>query len=103
MRRPASRTEERAAITVPVCLIPPDDSPLSEVAHTENVSSRGARVIATSLWPTGKSALVRSTQGQFEWIARIVYCERLPDGKFAVGLQRFDSGTVCPSRVEPHT
>jgi len=92
MRHPASRTEERGAITVPVCLIPPDDSPLSEVAHTENVSSRGARVIASRLWQTGKSALVRSTQGEFEWTAHVVYCERLPDGKFAVGLQRSDSG-----------
>lgn len=88
MRLPADRTEERAAITVPVCLILPDNSPHSEIAHTENVSSHGARVIASKLWQTGKSALVRSAEGQFEWTGRVVYCERLPDGKFAVGLQR---------------
>jgi len=31
---------------------------------------------------------VRSEEGQFEWTGRVVYCELLPDGKFAVGLQR---------------
>lgn len=71
-----------------VCLIPPEDSPYSEIAHTENVSSHGARVIASKLWQAGKSALVRSEEGQFEWTGRVVYCERLPNGKFAVGLQR---------------
>jgi len=88
MRFRADRTEDRAAISVPVCLILPDNSPHAEIAHTENVSSHGARVIAGKFWQTEKSALVRSEEGQFEWTGRVVYCERLPDGKFAVGLQR---------------
>lgn len=88
MRLRAERTEDRAAINVPVCLVLPDSSPHSEIAHTENVSSHGARVIASNAWQTGKSAVVRSEEGQFEWTGRVVYCERLPDGKFAVGLQR---------------
>ena len=88
MRFPSDRIEGRAAITVRVCLILPDNSPQSEIARTENVSSHGARVIAGKLWQTGKSALVRSEEGQFEWTGRVVYCQRLPDGKFAVGLQR---------------
>jgi len=88
MRLPAGRMEDRAAINVPVRLIPPDNSPHTEFAHTENVSMHGARVIASELWHTGKSALVRSEAGQFEWTGRVVYCQRLPNGKFAVGLQR---------------
>jgi hypothetical protein len=88
MRVPTDRTEDRAAIAVAVCLILPDNSPHSEIGRTVNVSSHGARVIANQLWQTGKSALVRSEEGQFEWTGRVVYCERLPDGKFAVGLQR---------------
>ncbi|HEV2314357.1 MAG TPA: PilZ domain-containing protein [Candidatus Acidoferrales bacterium] len=88
MRFRADRTEDRAAISVPVCLIPPDNSPHSEFAHTENVSTHGARVMASKLWQAGKSALVRSEEGRFEWTGRVIYCERLPDGKFAVGLQR---------------
>ena len=88
MRLPAGRMEDRAAINVPVRLILPDNSPHSETAHTENVSTHGARVIAGKLWEVGKSALVRSEEGRFEWTGRVVYCERLPDDKFAVGLQR---------------
>ncbi len=89
MRFRADRTEDRAAISVAVCLIPPDNSRHSEFARTENVSTHGARVIAGKLWQTGKSALVRSEEGQFEWTGRVIYCEHLPDGKFAVGLQRW--------------
>lgn len=94
MRLPSGRTEDRAAVAVPVYLIPLNASPLSEVAHTEefvhteNVSPRGTRVIASKAWQMGKPALVRSAEGQFEWTGRVVYCERLPDGKFAVGLER---------------
>lgn len=88
MRLPADRTEDRAALTVSVCLTLLDNSSNSETAHTENVSPHGARVIASKLWQTGISALVRSEEGQFEWTGRVVYCQRLPDGKFAVGLQR---------------
>ena len=87
MRLRADRTEDRAALTVSVCLISSDNSP-SETAHTENVSSHGARVIASRPWQTGQSALVRSAEGQFEWTGRVVYCEHLPNGKFALGLQR---------------
>jgi PilZ domain-containing protein len=80
--------EDRAAINVPVRLIPADNLRQSEFSHTENVSIHGARVIASEPWQTGKSALVRSEEGQFEWTGRVVYCLRLPDGRFAMGLQR---------------
>ncbi|HEV2617484.1 MAG TPA: PilZ domain-containing protein [Candidatus Acidoferrales bacterium] len=88
MRPPAGRSEQRAQVAVTVRLIAQEDSSPWEMAHTENVSSRGARVVTMKVWQTGKSALVRSTEGQFEWIGRVVYCQRLPDGQFAVGLQR---------------
>jgi hypothetical protein len=31
--------------------------------------------------------MIRSVMGDLPTLARVVYCERLPDGHFAVGLQ----------------
>ncbi|MGH9727836.1 MAG: hypothetical protein ACRD4V_04505 [Candidatus Acidiferrales bacterium] len=51
-----------------VRLIAQEESSPWEMAHTENVSSRGARVIASRVWQAGKSVRVGSTEGHFEWL-----------------------------------
>jgi len=37
--------------------------------------------------------MIRSLRGDLQRLARVVYCQRLPDGHFAVGLQ-FQGGSV---------
>lgn len=70
----------------------PDKKTPPEIAHTENISSRGIRVITIGRWQRGERPVIRSLEGQFEWSACVVYCQRLEDGRFAIGLERCGPG-----------
>jgi len=55
---------------------------------TENVSARGALVVTESICAPGK--LLRfdaPEEGDLKLLARVVYCQRLEEKKFAVGLE----------------
>lgn len=56
-------------------------------AITENVSPRGARVISSSICAAGKAVLLDAPEKQLKVPARVVYCQRLQDERFAVGLE----------------
>jgi hypothetical protein len=83
---PTGRVEQRIAKTEVVELLHVDESPIVKVeAITENVSPQGARVITDSICASGK--LVRLDTEYLQLPARVVYCQRLEERKFAVGLQ----------------
>jgi hypothetical protein len=79
-------------MTLEVC--PQDEPYLREKILTENVSAHGARVFVERKLPPGQQVLVRSPKEGVRSEARVVYCERLPEGRFAVGLE-------LSSRLEP--
>lgn len=85
-RAPTARTERRIARAMAVELCPLGPSPAGEATFTENVSPRGARVVTRHGWKPEERLLLKSLQGDFRWQARVVYCERLPNNAFAVGL-----------------
>jgi hypothetical protein len=88
MRVPTGRLEQRIAKTEAVSLLHLDKSPLAKVeAFTENVSPRGARVITNSVCAPGKLVCLDALQERLKLTARVVYCQRLDEGKFALGLQ----------------
>lgn len=60
---------------------------IDDTAWIENASRRGARVISTRRWTADAPVVLKSFDGMFDWASRIVYCERLADGRFAVGLE----------------
>ena len=69
-------------------LLHEDVSPAAKVeAVTENVSPQGARLITGSLCPPGRLVRLVAPAEHLRLPARVVYCQRLLDGKFAVGLQ----------------
>jgi hypothetical protein len=88
MRVPTGRVEHRIARTQPVELVPVGESPTQKVeAIIENVSSLGARVITNSICVPGKLVGLNAPNEHLNLPARVIYCQRLEDGRFAVGLQ----------------
>jgi hypothetical protein len=54
---------------------------------TENVSAKGARVVTSHPLQPNERVTVRSLLGSLRSRARVVYCEPLPKGTFAIGLE----------------
>ena len=61
--------------------------PGTETTFTENVSSRGARVLSVRRWKRNDRLMITSLTGSFQSVARVAYCELMPDAGFAVGLE----------------
>ena len=87
MQMPTGRMEKRIAkmVTLEICLY--DEPGLKERTITENVSPRGARVLVQREWRPRQKVLVISPNEGVQSRGQIVYCERLPEGKFAIGLE----------------
>ncbi len=58
-----------------------------ETALTQNISSRGLRVISTSEWLLHDTILVALPGFHFTSAARVAYCCPLEDGRFGAGLE----------------
>jgi len=88
------RSEKRVPriVSVEVCL--EDEPKHDERLLTENVSAHGARVVAGQKLQPGQGVLVSLPREGVRSRARIVYCQRLSEGRFAVGLE-------LSRRVEP--
>lgn len=87
----ARRLEDRSPIHVAVDLSGLDIHTLSQQGVTENVSARGARVVTSKPWHPNDHVTVRSLLGNLRSRARVVYCEPLARGSFAIGLELFVS------------
>ena len=81
------RAERRIAAEVSLGLASLDDPLSYEKVLTENASRHGARVVAKKAWRPNDHVLVRSPLEQERARARIAYCNPLPGGAFAIGLQ----------------
>jgi hypothetical protein len=88
------RSEKRIARTVSVEVCLQDEPKLNERMLTENVSAHGARVFMERKLQPGQQVLVSSPKEGVRSQARIVYCQRVSEKRFAVGLE-------LPGRVEP--
>jgi hypothetical protein len=53
----------------------------------ENVSAHGARVLMEQKLQPGQELLVSSPREGVRSQARVVYCQRVSEGRFAVGLE----------------
>jgi hypothetical protein len=85
------RVEERIAARVAVDLSGLDIHTAAQQGVTENVSARGARVVTGRAWRPGERVQVRSLVGSLKSRARVVYCQPLDKGSFAIGLELFVS------------
>lgn len=63
---------------------------LAELAVTENISLRGARVRSRHSRAVEEHVWLRSLPGDFRCIARVAYCHRISGDEFSLGLHFFD-------------
>lgn len=97
MQVQTGRSEKRVPKAVGVTASLSDGSSLPEGTFTENVSMRGVRIVTkTELQQGGIIEIRFPTEIQFR--GRVVYCHRLPDGTFAVGLEMQDSPETTKAR-----
>jgi len=89
----SGRLERRIRLAVPVEVSSPQDPSAAERTTTENVCSLGIRVLSQRAKELNERLMVSSIVGDLRTLARVVYCQRLPDGRFGIGLQ-FQGRTV---------
>jgi len=87
MALPTGRCDKRIRKEGEVELVRPDAPEPKEVALVQNVSARGMRVATEHVWRPGDSVLLSSPEFSFRTQARVVYCQRLENNMFAVGLE----------------
>jgi hypothetical protein len=89
MRQPfiVQRAEKRVGMKITALLVGTHGDLGVERAHTENISPRGARVIAPSQWLSGDTILVALPDAHFTSAARVTYSDPIGNGQFGTGLQ----------------
>lgn len=83
----ASRRETRIPMEVGVHITGNPALPGTETTFTENVSPRGARILSTRKWKINDRLTLTTLTGSFRAIARVAYCQLVPDTGFAVGVE----------------
>ncbi|MFY9804728.1 MAG: hypothetical protein WA211_12250 [Candidatus Acidiferrales bacterium] len=83
----APRRETRVPMEVGVQISGHPALPGTESTFTENVSPRGARVLSVRRWKPGDRLTIATLTGSFRAIARVAYCQLVPESGFAVGLE----------------
>ena len=81
------RYEKRSAAAVAVMLTSPDPVFPTELTLTENISSRGARVVTKGLWSANDSLVIKSLEGDLQSEARVIYQQPIRQNVYAIGLQ----------------
>jgi hypothetical protein len=81
------RHEKRSAVAVAVMLTSPNTAFPTEMTWTQNVSSRGARVVTKGLWRASDSQVVKSLEGSLYSETRVTYREPIGENVYAVGLE----------------
>ncbi len=87
MTAPNGRSDRRITKEVAVELARPDASQLREMAIAQNVSARGMRVASEDVWLPGDRVLLSCPESGVRTQARVVYCQRVENNRFAVGLE----------------
>ena len=87
----SGRLEKRIRLAVPVEISSLGDPSATERTATENVCSLGVRVLLNGPKEVNERVMIRSLVGDLKTVARVAYCQRLPDGRFGVGIQFLES------------
>lgn len=83
----SGRLEKRIRLAIPVEISSPKEPSATERTTTENVCSLGIRVLTRQSKELNDRLMIRSLAGDLRTLARVVYCQRLPDGRYGVGVQ----------------
>jgi hypothetical protein len=83
----SGRVERRIQLAVPVEIYTLQNPSATELTSTENVCSIGARILTQRPKQLNERLMIRISVGDLRTLARVVYCQRLSDGRFGVGTQ----------------
>lgn len=83
----SGRLEKRVQMSLPVQISSLCDPSSSERTTTENICSLGMRVVTQKARELNQRLMISSLVGDLRALARVVYCQRLPDGRYGVGIQ----------------
>jgi len=83
----SGRLEKRIQLSLPVQISDLYDPSRTELTTTENVCSLGMRLLTQKARERNERLMISSMVGDMRGIARVVYCHRLPDGRFGIGIQ----------------
>lgn len=81
------RAEPRVPMEVAVQIAGHTNIPGVEMTFTQNVSSRGARVVTSRRWKSNDRLMLASLPGDFQSLARVAYCQALRGEGFAIGVE----------------
>lgn len=95
----SGRLEKRIRLEIPVQISRPEDPSTVERTTTENVCTLGVRVLTRAARQLDERLMINSLAGDLRTLARVVYCQRLPDGRFGVGLQFNNQVAKWPRRA----
>jgi hypothetical protein len=87
MPQRSGRLEKRIRLEVPVQISSLRDPSATERTTAQNVCSLGIRVLTQRARELNERLWVNSPDGHLRTLARVVYCQRMPDGRFGIGLQ----------------
>jgi hypothetical protein len=89
----SGRLEKRIRLAVPVEITSLQHESANERTTTENVCSVGIRILALRAREPNERLMIKSLVGDLHALGRVVYCQRLPDGHFGIGLE-FQGTTI---------
>lgn len=96
------RIERRVAMGFVAQIEKISDPSITETVWVNNISNQGARVLARRSRPTDDFLILSSPKPGFHSVvARVVYCQRFPNGAVAMGLEFDRSGRVSVSSDSP--
>jgi hypothetical protein len=87
MSTDGKRIQKRTPATVALQISSAKQPFISELAFTENVSLHGVRVVTERAWKPEERVIVKSYYGSIQSPAKIIYCYRLAEARYAVGLE----------------
>ncbi len=93
-----ARSEARISAMEPVRLASLSQPFITEPTSTQNISSRGARVMTQQVWEPGSLLLIKSLRGDFWARARVVYWRSFSSSRFAIGLEFFARAGTWPTQ-----
>jgi len=99
MRTLDGRTDKRLPIAVVVYLAQAQGRTAkeSELTATENISVNGARVVSNRPWQAGESVQLTPLKDEDSIRGKVVYCQKLADERYFVGLNIRGLGVKWPS------
>ena len=83
----SGRVEHRMAVNLAGLLEKSSVPVFSEVVSIENISGHGARVITHRSWQLHDHVVFSALTADFHTDAEVVYCQRLRDSTYVVGLR----------------